>query len=183
MPEMPGDRRARFVTQYGLSEYDARVLVSDRALAEWFEQAVLSAPGEAKRVANWVTTELLGHLKAVDLPLAQLKATPAQLGALVALIAAGTISTTAAKVVFAEMLATGDAPDAIVARKGLAQVSDEAAIAAAVDAAIAANPKAVADLRTGNQRAMAGLVGPVMKQMGGKANPAVVNRIIVERVK
>jgi len=183
LPEMPSDRRARFVSQYGLSDYDARVLVSDRALADWFEAAAQSAPSEAKRVANWVTGELLGHLKAVDLPLAQLKITPGQLGALVGLIAAGSINTTAAKVVFGEMLATGREPGSIVAEKGLSQVSDEAAIAAAVDEAIAANPKVVADIRAGNQRAISGLIGPVMKKMGGRANSAVLNRIIAERVK
>ena len=183
LPEMPGDRRARFVSQYGLSDYDARVLTSDRALADWFESAVTASPSEAKRVANWVTGELLGHLKTVDLPLAQLKLTPAQLGALVGLIGAGSINTTAAKVVFGEMLATGRDPDSIVAEKGLSQVSDEAEIAAAVDAAIAANPKVVADIRAGNQRAISGLIGPVMKKMGGRANSAVLNRIIAERVK
>ena len=183
LPEMPSDRRARFVAQYGLSEYDARVLVSDRALADWFEAAAKTAPAEAKRVANWVTGELLGHLKVVDLPLAQVKVTPAQLGALVGLIAAGTINTTAAKAVFTEMLATGRDPGSIVAEKGLSQVSDEAAIAAAVDEAIAANPKVVADIRAGNRRAISGLVGPVMKKMGGRANSAVLNRIIAERVK
>jgi aspartyl-tRNA(Asn)/glutamyl-tRNA(Gln) amidotransferase subunit B len=183
LPEMPSDRRARFVSQYGLSDYDARVLVSDRELADWFESAVKAAPSEAKRVANWVTGELLGHLKAVDLPLAQLKVTPAQLAALVGLIGAGSINTTAAKVVFGEMLATGREPSSIVAEKGLSQVSDEAAIAAAVDEAIAANPKVVADIRAGNQRAISGLIGPVMKKMGGRANSAVLNRIIAERVK
>jgi aspartyl-tRNA(Asn)/glutamyl-tRNA(Gln) amidotransferase subunit B len=183
LPEMPSERRARLVSQYGLSDYDARVLVSDRALADWFESAVRAAPSEAKRVANWVTGELLGHLKAVDLPLAQLKVTPAQLGALVGLIGAGEINTTAAKVVFGEMLASGREPGAIVAEKGLSQVSDEAAIAAAVDEAIAANPKVVADIRAGNQRAISGLIGPVMKKMGGRANSAVLNRIIAERVK
>jgi aspartyl-tRNA(Asn)/glutamyl-tRNA(Gln) amidotransferase subunit B len=183
LPEMPSDRRARFMSQYGLSDYDARVLVSDRALADWFESAVTAAPSEAKRVANWVTGELLGHLKAVDLPLAQLKLTPAQLGALVGLIGAGSINTTAAKVVFGEMLATGRDPVSIVEEKGLSQVSDEAAIAAAVDEAIAANPKAVADIRAGNQRAISGLIGPVMKKMGGRANSAILNRIIAERVK
>jgi len=183
LPEMPSDRRARFVAQYGLSDYDARVLVSDRALADWFEAAAQTAPSEAKRVANWVTGELLGHLKTVDLPLAQLKITPGQLGALVGLIGAGSINTTAAKVVFGEMLATGREPGSIVAEKGLSQVSDEAAIAAAVDEAIAANPKVVADIRAGNQRAISGLIGPVMKKMGGRANSAILNRIIAERVK
>jgi aspartyl-tRNA(Asn)/glutamyl-tRNA(Gln) amidotransferase subunit B len=183
LPEMPSDRRARFVAQYGLSDYDARVLVSDRALADWFEAAAQTAPSEAKRVANWVTGELLGHLKTVDLPLAQLKITPGQLGALVGLIGAGSINTTAAKVVFGEMLATGREPGSIVAEKGLSQVSDEAAIAAAVDEAIAANPKVVTDIRAGNQRAISGLIGPVMKKMGGRANSAILNRIIAERVK
>src|SRR4029077_7394215 len=142
-----------------------------------------AAPAQAKRVANWVTGELLGHLRAVDLPLAHVNVTPAPLGALDGLIAAGTINTTAAKTVFTEMLATGRDADAIVAEKGLSQVSDEAAIAAAVDEAIAANPKVVADIRAGNQRAISGLVGPVMKKMGGRANSAVLNRIIAERVK
>jgi len=183
LPEMPSDRRTRFVSRYGLSDYDARVLTSDRALADWFEAAARAAPSEAKRVANWVTGELLGHLKAVELPLAQLKVTPAQLGALVGLIGAGEVNTTAAKVVFTEMLATGREPGSIVAEKGLSQVSDEAAIAAAVDEAIAANPKVVADIRAGNQRAISGLIGPVMKKMGGRANSAVLNRIIAERVK
>jgi aspartyl-tRNA(Asn)/glutamyl-tRNA(Gln) amidotransferase subunit B len=183
LPEMPSERRARFVTQYGLSDYDARVLVSDRQLADWFEQAAATAPERAKRVANWVTGELLGHLKAVDLPLAQVKVTPAQLGALVALIASGSINTTAAKTVFSLMLATGREPEAIVAEQGLSQVSDEATIAAAVDEVIAANPKVVADIRAGNERAISGLIGPVMKKMGGRANTAVLNRIIAERVK
>ena len=183
LPEMPSDRRRRFVSRYGLSDYDARVLVSDRELADWFEAAAETAPAQAKRVANWVTGELLGHLKASGQPLGGLKLTPAQLGALVGLIEAGTISTTAAKTVFADMLATGRDADAIVAEKGLSQVSDESAIASAVDAAIAANPKAVADIRAGNQRAVAALFGPVMKQLGGTANPTVVSRLIAERVK
>jgi len=183
LPEMPAERRRRFVSEYGLTDYDARVLVSDRALADWFEAAAGTAPAQAKRVANWVTGELLGHLRAAGVALGSLKLTPAQLGALVGLIEAGTVSTTAAKTVFAEMLATGRDADAIVRERGLSQISDEAAIAAAVDAAIAANPKAVADIRAGNQRALAALFGPVMKQLGGKGNPAVVNKLIAERVK
>jgi aspartyl-tRNA(Asn)/glutamyl-tRNA(Gln) amidotransferase subunit B len=183
LPEMPSERRARFVSEYALSDYDARVLVSDRDLAAWFEAAAKTAPMQAKRVANWVTGELLGHLRAAGVPLASLKLTPAQLGALVGLIEAGTINTTAAKVVFADMLATGRDADTIVAEKGLSQVSDEAAISAAIEEVIAANPKVVADIRAGNQRAISGLIGPVMKKMGGRANNAVLNRLIAERVK
>jgi aspartyl-tRNA(Asn)/glutamyl-tRNA(Gln) amidotransferase subunit B len=183
LPEMPSERRRRFTSQYGLSDYDARVLVSDRALADWFEAAAKTAPGHAKRVANWVTGGLLGHLKAAGVPLASIRPTPAQRGSLVGLIEAGTINTTLAKTVFADMLATGRDADTVVAEKGLSQVSDEAAIAAAIDEAIAANPKVVADIRAGNQRAMSGLIGPVMKKMGGRANAAVLNRLIAERVK
>jgi len=183
LPEMPDDRRARFTARYGLSDYDARILVADRALADFFEAAVAAAPAEPKRVANWVTVELLGHLRARALTLADLKLTPPQLGALVSLVAAGTLSTTAAKDVFARMLETGAEPSAIVDELGLAQVSDETAIAAAVDAVLAENEKAVASYRAGNARAIGALVGPVMKRMGGKANPAIVNRILVERMR
>ena len=182
LPEMPNDRRARFAMQYGLSEYDARVLVSDKGLADWFEAAVRTAPAEAKRVANWVTTELLGHLKATGILLGDVKITPDQLGALVGLIAAGTLGSTAAKTVFAELVRSGGTAQDIVTAKGLSQISDAGAIAAAVDAAIAANPKAVSDYKGGNQRALAGIVGPVMKQLGGRADPAVVNRLIAERL-
>ena len=183
LPEMPSDRRARFVAEYGLSPYDARVLVSDKAMADWFEIAAKAAPGEAKRVANWVTGELLGHLKAGSVGLEQVWLSPEQLAALVRLIAAGTLGTTGAKVVFAELVRAGGTAEEIVRAKGLAQVSDETAIAGAVDAAIAANPKAAADYKAGNQRALAGLFGPVMKQMGGRADPAVVNRLIAERLR
>ena len=183
LPEMPSDRRARFGSQYGLSDYDARILVADKGLADWFETAAQAVPGEAKRVANWVISELLGHLKASNLTLAAIKIVPEQLAALVTLVAAGTINMTAAKIVFADMLGTGRNADLIVAEKGLSQVSDEAAIAAAVDEVIAANPKVVADIRAGNQRAISGLIGPVMKKMGGRANNAVLNRIIAERMK
>jgi len=183
LPEMPSDRRARFVAQYGLSEYDARVLVSDKGLADWFEAAAKAAPAEAKRVANWVTTELLGHLKSSNLHLADVKLVPEQLGALVALIAAGTLGTTAAKIVFAELVRSGGTAEEVVKAKGLEQISDQTVIAAAVDAAIAASPKAVTDYQAGNQRALAGIFGPVMKQLGGRADPAVVNRLIEERLR
>ena len=182
LPEMPSTRRARFVGALGLSEYDARVLVADRAIADWFEAAVAAAGGEAKRVANWVTGDLLAHLRSSGAGLEALRITPAQLGAIVRLVADGTLSTTAARLVFAAVLATGAEPADIVREKGLAQVSDEEAIAAAVDAVVAGNDAAAAAVRGGNQRALGPLVGQVMKQMGGKANPGVVSRILTERI-
>jgi len=182
LPEMPAARRARFVTDHGLSEYDARVLVSDRRLADWFEAAVAAAGGEAKRVANWVTGDVLAQLRASGVTLDTLAVTPAKLGTLVRLVAEGTLSTTAAREVFAAVIATGADPAEIVREKGLAQVSDEGAIAAAVDAVLAANEKGAAAVRGGNQRALGPLVGQVLGKMGGKANPSVVSRILSERI-
>jgi aspartyl-tRNA(Asn)/glutamyl-tRNA(Gln) amidotransferase subunit B len=182
IPELPTARRARFTREYGLSDYDARILVDDRALADFFEQAVRAAGGDAKTVANWVTGEFLRYLKNDGGAVAGARITPAQLGALVALVKKGDVSGSAAKDVFAEMWQTGAAPDAIVKSKGLTQVSDESAIAAAVDAVLAENPKAVADYKAGNQRALDGLKGPIFKRLGKAANPSVVNRVLAERI-
>ncbi|HZP95357.1 MAG TPA: Asp-tRNA(Asn)/Glu-tRNA(Gln) amidotransferase subunit GatB [Candidatus Limnocylindria bacterium] len=182
IPEMPPQRRARFVSAYGLSEYDARVLVSDRALADFFEEAVKAAGGDAKAVANWMTGEVLRYVKTDGGSIASTKLRPRHIGSLVRLVKSGELSTTAAKDVFAEVWRSGEEPAAVVKTKGLAQVSDEAAIAAAVDAVLAENPKAVADYKAGNERALGALVGAVMKRMGGKANPAVINKVLVERV-
>ncbi len=182
LPEMPEARRARFASAYGLSDYDARVLVADRRLADWYEEAVRAAPGQAKALANWMMGEMLAALKRDGAQVADVLVRPAQLAALVGLVAAGEVSGTAAKQVFAEMWRTGAEPKETMRAKGLAQVSDEAAIAAAVDAVIAENASAVAAYRAGNARAFDGLFGPVMKRMGGKANPAVVRRVLNERL-
>jgi aspartyl-tRNA(Asn)/glutamyl-tRNA(Gln) amidotransferase subunit B len=182
VPELPTERRARFVKDYGLSEYDARILVSDRDLARFFEDAVRAAGGEAKAVANWVTGEVLRHVKNDGGSIGATKVRPEHVGALVKLVKSGQLSSTAAKEVFAEVVASGKEPAAVMQAKGLAQVSDEAAIAAAVDAVLAESPKAVADYKAGNPRALGALVGPVMKRMGGKANPAVINKVLVERI-
>ena len=183
IPELPSQRRARFVRDYGLSDYDARVLVSDRALADFYEESVTAAGGEPKAVANWVTGEVLRYTKGNGGSIAKTKLRPQHIGSLVRLVKSGELSTTAAKDVFAEVWQSGQEPAAVVKSKGLAQVSDEAAIAAAVEAALAENPKAAADYRAGNARALGALVGAVMKRMGGKANPAVINRILAERMR
>jgi aspartyl-tRNA(Asn)/glutamyl-tRNA(Gln) amidotransferase subunit B len=182
LPEMPGERRARFVKQYGIADADARILVSDPALASFYERAVAAAPAEAKTLAKWVTGELLRRLRETGLRPADIPVTAEQLAALVRLIASGTISGTAAKDVFAEMWASGKEPDAIVKEKGLEQVSDESAIGKAVDDVIAAETKAVADYRGGNARAIEALFGKVMGRMKGKANPQIVRRVLSERL-
>jgi len=182
LPEMPAEQRARLVRDHGLSEYDAHVLVSDRALASFYEEAARAAGGDHKQVANWVTGELLRYLKDSGGGPAGSKVTPAHIAELVRLVQSGEISNTAAKAVFAEMWTSGSRPREVVAAKGLGQVSDEAAIRAAVDAVLAENEKAVATYRSGKTQVLGALVGQVMKRMGGKANPVVVNKVLVERI-
>ena len=182
LPEMPADRRARFVASYGLSDYDARILVSDRALADYYEAAVEAEPGQPKALANWVMGELTAALKRDGVEIGAARVDAVQLAALVQLVASGKVTISTAKQIFAEMWKSGGDPEAIMNTRGLAQVSDEAAIAAAVDEVIKASPKVVDDYKRGNVRALGALVGPVMKKLGGKANAAVVNRILTERI-
>src|SRR3989449_6293940 len=182
LPEVPAERRARFVADYRLSDYDARILIADRAVAEYYEAAVKAAPGEPKAIANWVLGELLGALRRDVREVSAAPVAPGQLAALVVLVGSGRVSGTAAKQVFAEMWRTGGDPQVIVNALGLAQTSDEGAIAAAVDEVVRSNPKAVEDYRRGNARALDGLLGPGMGRMKGKADGAVGRRIILERL-
>src|SRR3954451_9169052 len=172
LPELPDAKRARFVAGYGLRPEDAAVLVAERATAEYFEK--VAAGRDPKAAANWVVGDLFGALNRLGLGMEQSPVAPDRLGALIDLIADGTISGRIAKDVFAEMVETGDAPAAIIDRKGLRQVSDSGAIEKAVDAALAANPAQVAQYQR-NPKVLGFLVGQVMKGTGGKANPAMVN--------
>jgi aspartyl-tRNA(Asn)/glutamyl-tRNA(Gln) amidotransferase subunit B len=182
LPEMPAERRARFTTDYGLSEYVARNLVAERALADYFEAAAKVEPNNAKQIANWILGELTAALKRDGNDLRAMRVGAEQLAVLVRLVASGTVSGTAAKRVFSEMWKNGGDPAAIVNSLGLSQTSDEEAIAAAVEEIITANPKVIAAYRRGNVRALDGLIGPVMGRFKGKADGAVVRRIILERV-
>ena len=182
LPEMPAERRARFVSAYKLSEYDARILVSDRALADYYEAAVKAEPGQPKAIANWVIGDLTAALKRDGVAVGAGRVDAEQLAALVRLVGSGRVAGPAAKQIFAEMWKSGGDPEAIMNTRGLAQLSDEAAIAAAIDEVIKASPKVVDDYRRGNQRAKGALIGPVMKKLGGKANAEVVNRILTERI-
>ena len=182
LPEMPTDRRARLVSQLGLSDYDARNLVADPALAEFFEAVVKLEPANPKAAANWVLGELSAATKRDGIELRQARVTPEHIAELIRLVDAGRISITAAKQVFAQVWKDGGEPEAIVNTMGLAQVSDEAAITDAVDAILRENQKAVVSYKAGNDRALGALVGPVMKRLGNRANPIVVNRILRERI-
>jgi aspartyl-tRNA(Asn)/glutamyl-tRNA(Gln) amidotransferase subunit B len=178
LPELPLARRRRFASAYGLPAYDAGVLTAEREVADWFEAAL--GPGRnPKTVANLVMGEVFGRLQAAGTSIVEAPLPPSRVGELADLIESKVVSATAAKQVFREMWASGEAPKAVVDRLGLAQVSDDAVLKAACEAAIAAEPKAAADVRAGNEKALGRLVGHAMKALKGKGNPARVNEILL----
>jgi aspartyl-tRNA(Asn)/glutamyl-tRNA(Gln) amidotransferase subunit B len=180
LPELPDAKKARFVEAYGLSAYDAEVLVAERASADFFEAAVhdgREGGRDAKLVANWVITELFGALNRMGRSIETSPVAAASLGRLIDLIAAGTISGRIAKDVFAEMLATGADPAAIVGNKGLVQISDAAAIERIAFEIIAANPGQIESYKR-NPKALGWFVGQVMKATKGQANPQMVNEVL-----
>ncbi|MEO0400201.1 MAG: Asp-tRNA(Asn)/Glu-tRNA(Gln) amidotransferase subunit GatB [Pseudomonadota bacterium] len=179
LPELPDAKRRRFIESFGLSAYDASVLSQDREKADFFEAVAEGRDG--KLAANWVTTELFGALNKSGKDLGASPISAAALGKLIDLIAAGTISGRIAKDVFAVMFEEGGDPEAIVDARGLKQVSDEGAIAKAVDEIIAANPAQVEQVKE-KPKTFGWFVGQVMKTTGGKANPAVVNKILKEKL-
>ncbi len=179
LPELPDAKKARFIAGYGLSAEDAQVLVAERATAEYFEN--VAEGRDAKAAANWVMGDLFGALNKKGLGIEASPVAPDRLGALIDLIADGTISGRIAKDIFAEMVETGEAPDAIVEAKGLRQLSDAGAIEAAVDAALAAHPAQAAQYAA-NPKILGFFVGQVMKATGGKANPGVVNELLKEKL-
>jgi aspartyl-tRNA(Asn)/glutamyl-tRNA(Gln) amidotransferase subunit B len=179
LPELPDKKRARFVSDYGLGQEEADVLVAERATAEFFEGVAQGR--DPKAAANWVTGDLFGALNKKGLGIEESPVTAAQLGVLIDLIADGTISGRIAKDVFAEMVESGGDPAAIVEAKGLRQVTDTGAIEAAVDAALAANPGQVAQYAA-NPKVLGFFVGQVMKATQGKANPALVNELLKKKL-
>jgi aspartyl-tRNA(Asn)/glutamyl-tRNA(Gln) amidotransferase subunit B len=186
LPELPDARRARFAAKLGLPHYDAEVLTARRDVADYFE-AVVATHANAKAASNWVMGDILRLVrerKLDDAPvITDWPVAAAHLGELIALIDEGAISGKIAKAVFEEMLASGEAPRAIVARKGLTQVSDEGPIVAAIDEVLAANAPKVEEYRGGKDKLFGFFVGQVMKATGGKANPGLVNKLLAERLK
>lgn len=182
IPELPDARQARYIAEYGLSSYDAGVLTASMKLANFFEDS-LKYTSDAKASANWIMGDLLGYLNANNLELDDVKITSQGLGEMIQLIEKGTISTKIAKTVFKGTLETGKSPAQIVEEQGLVQISDEGAIVAIVDQIIAANPQSVEDFRAGKDKAIGFLVGQIMKETKGKANPGLVNKLLMERLK
>ncbi|MCO5246934.1 MAG: Asp-tRNA(Asn)/Glu-tRNA(Gln) amidotransferase GatCAB subunit B, partial [Anaerolineae bacterium] len=182
LPELPDARIARFTGNYGISRQDAEVLTAERGIAEWFEEAVRAYEGSPREVANWVTGELFALLNTQEGDITALDLSPDDLAALLALVDAGVINRNTGKRVLAEMVSTGQPPQAIIDAQGLAQVSDEAGLAAVVDAVLAANPDAVAKYRDGKTSLLGWFMGQVMKETRGKANPDVVRGLLAERL-
>jgi len=179
LPELPDDKRKRFVDELGLSDYDAGVLTADKERADFFE--VVAQGRDPKLAANWVSQELLGALNKADTELADSPVSAKHLGVLVGLISDDTISGRIAKDVFAKMFESGDDPAVIVERDGLKQVTDTSAIEAIVDEVIAANPDQVAKVKD-KPKTLGWFVGQVMQASGGKANPKAVNEILRKKL-
>ncbi|UOA31408.1 Aspartyl/glutamyl-tRNA(Asn/Gln) amidotransferase subunit B [Sulfitobacter sp. DSM 110093] len=179
LPELPDQKKARFIGDFGLSDYDASVLTADLDSAGYFEAVAQGRDG--KMAANWVINELFGRLKKDDKSITESPVTPAQLGAIVDLIASDAISGKIAKEVFEITYTTGRDPAEIVETEGLKQVTDTGAIETAVDEIIAANPDQVAKAQQ-NPKLAGWFVGQVMKATGGKANPKAVNEIVSRKL-
>jgi aspartyl-tRNA(Asn)/glutamyl-tRNA(Gln) amidotransferase subunit B len=186
LPELPGDRRERLMRDYGLPAYDAEILTARKDVADYYEAAVRAYPADPKAVSNWVMESILRVIKEEKLDAGLLitawPCPPEHLGGLVRLIQNGKISGTIAKTVFAEMRASGKAPDMIVAEQGLTQVSDADALAAQIDQVMAAHPDKVADYRAGREKLLQFFVGQVMRATRGKANPQVLNDLVKRKL-
>ena len=182
LPELPDAKAARFAAEYGLSEYDAGVLVASRELADYYEDVVKRLGGEPKLAANWVNGDLAAFLNKDNLEIADSRVGPAQLAGLVARIADSTISGKIAKEVFEAMWASGRDADAIIEEQGLRQITDSGAIEEAIDAVMAKNPGQLADYRAGKDKLFGFFVGQVMKATQGKANPAQLNELLKKKL-
>ena len=177
LPELPRAREQRLIRQYGLTPYDAGVLVSDVALAAYFD-ALVAAGADPKRGANWLLNDLLGLLKSSGERLETTRITAARLASLLALVDNGSVSTAVARQVLARLADTDASPAAIVAAEGLAQVSDTEELERQIDVAIDANPKPLADYLGGKEAAFNSFIGPVMKATRGKADPTAVRALL-----
>ncbi|NUO10218.1 MAG: Asp-tRNA(Asn)/Glu-tRNA(Gln) amidotransferase subunit GatB [Candidatus Brocadia sp.] len=181
IPELPLARKQRFMETFKLSDYDSSLLTEEKILADYFEDCVKTF-NRPKAFCNWITNDLLREVKEKKLDIYNLEIKPNQLAALVEIIEKGTISSTIAKEVFSEMIQTGNDPQKIIEGKGLVQISDEGLIEAVIDKVIAGNPNVIDDYKKGKKNALAFLVGQVMKETKGKANPKIVNEMLVKKI-
>ena len=181
LEELPDARLARFMKDYELSEYDAGVLVSDREMADFFEE-VLKSTKFAKKACNWIIGDVSAYLNKNNLSFAKVPCTSENLASLINVIEAGEISGKQGKVVFEEVM-QGKDPKKVIEEKGMKQVSDDGAILAIVNSVLDANPQSIEDFKNGKDRAVGFLVGQVMKASRGQANPKRTNELIQEELK
>lgn len=177
LPELPDERRERYIANFGLSSTDAQYMTNDKDTSDYFEK-VVAAGADPKASVNWIMGEFASQLSNAGIEIAKAPVTPENLAKLLALIAKGTISGKIAKKVFAEMWKDGADPEEIVKAQGLVQISDTGALKELVVKVIANNPKAVEDFKAGKKKAVGALVGQIMKETKGKANPKVINELL-----
>ena len=181
LPEMPKEKRQRMIDKDGLPEYDAGIITASKALVDFYD-AVHTYYGDAKKISNWIMGELLAKVNAEGIELDALKIQPEQMAALLKLVDSGEISGKIAKKVFAEMFETGKNPDDIIKEQGLKQISDETELKTMIEQVAETNPKSVEDYKAGKTKALGFLVGQIIKQSRGQANPAVINSLLVEKL-
>jgi aspartyl-tRNA(Asn)/glutamyl-tRNA(Gln) amidotransferase subunit B len=182
-PELPLERRKRFIEQYGLPEYDADILTSERRLSDYFESAVKVYGGDPKKVSNWLMNDVLRMLNERDMSADQLKLTPSYLGGILRMLDAGTINTSTAKSLLSRVEESGQAPVAIVEKEGLARVSDDNAIRLICKEVLVESPNEVASYKAGKETLMGWFVGQVMRKMRGKADPGIARQVLEELLK
>jgi aspartyl-tRNA(Asn)/glutamyl-tRNA(Gln) amidotransferase subunit B len=182
LPELPDEKAARFVRDYGLSDYDAGVLTASRELADYYEEVARRVSADPKLAANWVMGELSGALNRDGLEIGASKLTAERLAGLLARIRDATISGKIAKEVFEAMWSGGHDADAIIEAKGLKQITDTGAIESAIEEVMKKNPGQLADYRSGKDKLFGFFVGQVMKATGGKANPAQLNELLRKKL-
>ncbi len=182
LPELPDERRERYIANFGLSSTDAQYMTNDKDTSDYFEK-VVAAGADPKASVNWIMGEFASQLSNAGIEIAKAPVTPENLAKLLALIAKGTISGKIAKKVFAEMWKDGADPEEIVKAQGLVQISDTGALKELVVKVIANNPKAVEDFKAGKKKAVGALVGQIMKETEGKANPKVINELLNDELK
>jgi aspartyl-tRNA(Asn)/glutamyl-tRNA(Gln) amidotransferase subunit B len=181
LPELPAARVTRFISEYGLPEYDTGVLTSSKELADYFERCV-KLFNQPKTVSNWVMGELVRELNASGHDASASPVSPERLVSLLQLVEKGTISLKVAREIFPEIYGSGKSPEQIVQEKGLTQVSDEGALDQIITEVVAKNPAQVAQFKEGKQQVLGFLVGQVMKASGGKANPGKVNELLKRKL-
>jgi aspartyl-tRNA(Asn)/glutamyl-tRNA(Gln) amidotransferase subunit B len=181
IPELPSQKRRRFVESFGLREYDTQVLTSTRDSSDYYERAI-AAGGDPRVTANWVMGELTAALKTADKSFSESPVSPEQLGEMIALIEKGEISGKLAKEIFPKMFTSGQSAAHIMESEGLKQISDTSALSGIIEAVISANPKQVEQYRSGKTAVLSFLVGQVMKASRGQANPGTVNQMLREKL-